>query len=149
MQNRAMPNIASVLKDEIARVARREMRATLDSLRKTSTSQRAEIAALKRRVHELERQVAKKARDRGRAKAESPIETTGMRFRAAGMAANRERLGLTARQFGVLVGVSAQVINAWEQGKTKPDREQLAAVAALRGITKQHAVERLAAAAGG
>lgn len=59
------------------------------------------------------------------------------------MAANRERLGLTARQFGQLVGVSTQTINAWEQRKSKPDADQLAIVASLRGISKTEAAERL------
>ena len=46
-----MPNIASVLKDEISRISRKEIRRETSSLKKSSTSYRSEIAALKRRVH--------------------------------------------------------------------------------------------------
>ena len=45
-----MPNIASVFKDEIVRVARKEIRNELAALKKASTTHRAEIAALKRRA---------------------------------------------------------------------------------------------------
>jgi DNA-binding transcriptional regulator YiaG len=145
-----MPNIAAVLKAEIARVARKEVRGAVDSLRKATTGHRSEVAALKRRLQELERQVKKQprpvARPQSAADAATAADSGGLRFRAAGMAKNRERLGLSAREFGLLVGVSAQAINAWEQGKAKPVGEQLAVVASLRGVTKAEAAERLAAA---
>ncbi len=147
-----MPNVAAALKAEIARVARRELRSTTDSLKKASATQRSEIAALKRRVQELERALKMQARANqspaARATLSAQEAPIGLRFRPAGMAANRERLGLSAREFGLLVGVSAQAINAWEQRKAKPNAEQLALVAALRGISKDQAAERLAAARG-
>jgi hypothetical protein len=45
-----MPNIASLLKAEISRVARKEIRAEITALRKAATTHRSEIAALKRRA---------------------------------------------------------------------------------------------------
>ena len=51
-----MPNIASLLKTEIARVARKEIRANVDELRKMVSSQRSQIAALKRRLDAAEKQ---------------------------------------------------------------------------------------------
>ena len=52
------------------------------------------------------------------------------------MAKNRERLGLSARNFGLLIGTTAQAVNAFESGKSKPEGKQLAAIAALRGAGK-------------
>ena len=49
-----MPNIATILKDEIARVARREVRAETQKLKKASTQHRTVIAALKRQLAALE-----------------------------------------------------------------------------------------------
>lgn len=49
-----MPNIAQALKEEIARLARKELRANTDSLKRVVTTYRSEIAALKRRVEQLE-----------------------------------------------------------------------------------------------
>ena len=67
------------------------------------------------------------------------------RFRASGMASNRKRLGLSAADFGLLVGASGQSVYAWEQGKARPRVRNLAAIAALRGVGKREVVERLAA----
>jgi hypothetical protein len=50
-----MPNIASVLKSEIARVARKEVRGEIQSLKKAVGTYRSEIADLKRRTKALER----------------------------------------------------------------------------------------------
>jgi hypothetical protein len=52
-----MPNIASILKSEIARVARKEVRGDTLGLKKTVSAYRAEIAALKRRVQAMEQEL--------------------------------------------------------------------------------------------
>jgi DNA-binding transcriptional regulator YiaG len=145
-----MPYIASVLKAEIARVSRKELKAQTDSLKKTVASQRAELSALRKRVSELE---AAGKRAQRTVRREAPVaasssDTLGaeqLRFRAAGMASNRKRLGLSAADFGLLVGTTGQSIYAWESGKTKPSRGYLEAIAALRGIGKREVAEKLAA----
>jgi DNA-binding XRE family transcriptional regulator len=149
-----MPNIASVLKAEIVRLARKELRSEVDSIRRALAAARAESAALKRRVSELERSLRQSARTaRARPPSSSPVvEGNGAdtyRFRASGMASNRKRLGLSAADFGLLVGASGQSVYAWEQGKARPRGKNLAAIAALRGIGKRGVVERLAALTSG
>jgi DNA-binding transcriptional regulator YiaG len=148
-----MPNIASVFKAEITRLARKELRENSDGLKKAVASQRSEIATLKRRVQALEAlvkrlaktQVAKPARGRAAATAEAEEPGSGeLRFRASGMAANRKRLGLSAADFALLVGTTGQSVYAWEAGKSKPRAEALAAIAALRGIGKREVETRLA-----
>lgn len=154
VQNAPMANLADTLKHEIARLARRELRREVGGMRKTVSSLRAEAAALKRQVAALEK--ALKAADRraradaprGRAAADVPAsadKAEGLRFRAAGMASNRKRLGLSAADFGRLVGATGQSVYAWEQGKTKPRADALAAIAALRGIGKREVMARLEA----
>jgi DNA-binding transcriptional regulator YiaG len=146
-----MPNIATILKAEISRVARKELRPVLDAFKKTTVAQRAEIAGLRKRLHELERQLKAQGRESRRQMApalpaqDSAAEATGLRFRAAGMAKNRERLGLSARDFGLLIGATAQAVNAFEGGKSKPVGKQLASIAALRGVGKLEVEIRLAA----
>jgi DNA-binding XRE family transcriptional regulator len=148
-----MPNIASVFKAEITRLARKEVREDSDHLKKVVAAHRTEIASLKRRVQALEALVKRLARGRGadsvRAARAAPVEpgrpsTEGLRFRAKGMAANRQRLGLSASDFGLLVGTTGQSVYAWEAGKTKPKPDSLAAIAALRGIGKREVEARLA-----
>ena len=51
-----MPDIASTLKAEISRIARKELRAETEPIKKAVAGYRKEIAALKRRIEALERQ---------------------------------------------------------------------------------------------
>lgn len=150
----AMPNIASVLKGEISRVARKEVRAETERLKKAVAAQRAEIISLKRRILELEKQLkalSRSAPSGGALKAsaspaaESDGDAAGLRFRAKGMATNRKRLGLSAEDFGVLVGATGKSVYLWEQGKSKPRAKNLTAIAALRGIGKREVVARVEA----
>jgi len=143
-----MANLAAVLKSEVTRLARKELRGETDALRKTVTGQRAEIAALKRRMADLEKSLkalTRLANKAGRV-AQSTLEegdVGSIRFRAAGMASNRKRLGLSAEDFGLLVGASGQSIYLWERGKAKPRQKSLAAIAALRGVGKREVAKRL------
>ena len=152
-----MANIATVFKAEITRLARKEVREGSDGLKKAVTAQRSEIANLKRRIQELEGVVKKLAKGSSAVtvRPRAPVSNesgdssgTGLRFRAKGMAANRKRLGLSAADFGLLVGATGQSVYAWESGKAKPRAEALAAIASLRGIGKLDAEARLAAAKG-
>ena len=131
------------------------MRDSGEGLKKTVASQRAEIAGLKRRIQALEAAVKRlaKTHDAGpaRPRAVAPgdagePDASGLRFRAGGMAANRKRLGLSAADFGLLVGATGQSVYAWESGKARPRADALAAIAALRGIGKREVEARLAAA---
>jgi DNA-binding transcriptional regulator YiaG len=144
-----LPNIASLLKEEIVRVARKTLRAETESLKKASAQYRSEIAALKRRVDTLERQLArvgkKIAKEEGELAPEVMVHQ--VRFSAKGLRAQRKRLGLSAGDFAVLVGVSPQTIYNWEAGSTRPRSDQLTAIAAVRGIGKREALARLNAAA--
>lgn len=144
-----MTNLASVLKSEVARLARKEVRAETETLKKTVATQRSEVAALKRRTSELEKAVKAlfpmSAQKRRSSETEvSEAETGQFRFRASGMASNRKRLGLSADDFGLLVGTSGQSIYNWESGKTRPRASHLSAIAALRSLGKKAAAERVA-----
>ena len=54
-----LANVASVIKDEIIRLARKELRSETEKLKKASAQYRSEIAALKRRSVELEKKVSR------------------------------------------------------------------------------------------
>jgi len=152
-----MPNLATVFKAEITRLSRKELRGNTDGLKKAIATQRSEIAGLKRRIKDLEATVKRLAKgtdaNQGRSRPVTSNETseseaTGLRFRAKGMAANRKRLGLSAADFGLLVGATGQSIYAWESGKAKPRPQALAAIAALRGVGKRDVEARLASLKG-
>jgi len=140
-----MPNIATVLKEEIARVARKETRADTHHLKKASAHYRADIAALKRRIAALEQLVGRlgkaTAKTAPTAKADQPV--VAFRFSASGLQAQRKRLGLSASEAALLLGVSDQSVYKWENGKARPRASQFASIAALRNLSKKEAATRL------
>lgn len=143
-----MTSLAAVLKSEVARLARKELRAEAETLRKVLASQRSDLAALKRRTSELEKSLkalTRLANKAGRTAKPNQGETHAgqYRFRARGMASNRKRLGLSAEDIGLPVGASGQSIYLWERGETKPRPKSLAGIAELRGIGKRDAIARL------
>ena len=79
-----MPNIATVLKSEITRLARKEIKAELVATKKVSTRHRREIAELKRQLRDQAKKIAALERigaTGGPAKATAPdADATPVRF---------------------------------------------------------------------
>jgi len=141
-----MPNIASVLKAEIARVSRKEVKAETKALKSASTRYRSEIAALKRQVTALQKAL-KLASGKRKPPDRAPLEEmseTRHRFSAKGLASQRKRLGLSAEALGKLIGVSGLSIYHWEGGKARPRANHLPAIAALKTLGKKDAAAVLA-----
>lgn len=142
-----MPNIAAVLRDEIRRLARKEVKAETGSTKQAVVQYRREIAQLKRQVRQQERKIAfLQGQERKRIEEPQADEEAveNARFSPRSVKAQRERLGLSAADYAQLVGVSSLTIYNWEKGKSRPRREQLAALVAVRGIGKREALKRLA-----
>jgi DNA-binding transcriptional regulator YiaG len=136
-----MPNIASVLKSEIERLARKQIRSEVQAIRKASAAHRSQIAALKRRVQSLE--AALKAMRRPSApEREAPTDRTpaiATRFSAKSLKSQRRRLGLSAADLGLLIGTTGQAIYNWEAGQARPRAAHLQAIAALRKLGRKQA----------
>ena len=86
-----MPNLASVFKAEIARIARKEVKSQVEPLRKQLAASRAEVTALKRRLSDVEK--GKKAKRTERSveaaavdRSQAEDDGTRFRFRASGLA---------------------------------------------------------------
>jgi DNA-binding transcriptional regulator YiaG len=113
-----MPNIASVLKDEIVRLCPKELKKEAYPIRKITAAHRRDLAEIKRqlvaahkRIQTLERAAAKTAPIR-------PAAPSGklIRFVAKGLRSMRQRLGLSAADLAALVGVSEQSVYNWDTG---------------------------------
>lgn len=140
-----MPNLSMILKIEITRLARKEIKAAVDPVRKANAGHRKEIAELKRDIASLRRDL-KAASKPSIARADASEEANaGTRFSAKGLKSLRARLGFSAAEFGLLVEASGQSVYNWETGKTVPRASQQAALASVRGIGKREAAKRLAA----
>ena len=140
-----MANLASALKQEIVRIARREIRAQTLTTKKASAQHRKHIAMLRRRIAQLEQSIASLNGRLSKQPQHAPAETEGnqLRFVAKGVRSLRERLGLSAERFGRLIGVSGQSVYNWERQISTPRDEQLRLLARIRGIGKREAVARL------
>jgi len=141
-----MSTFAEQLKNEIARIAKKEIRAETKTLKSVASQQRAEMVTLKRRVAELETSIKRLSKAQA-APDQSPVKAEGvsLRFRAAGFASLRQKLELTAAQMAQLLGVSPQSVYHWEMGKSRPRASQLPAIAAVRKLGKKQVAERLSA----
>ena len=140
-----MPNIAALLKSEISRVARKELRGQTAGLKKAVAAHRSEIASLKRRAQALEQELRRIGKAGAKAAPASDDEdaASSRRFSAKGLASQRRRLGLSAADCGLLVGASSQSVYNWEEGKVRPRARHLGAIAGLRSLGKREAKARL------
>ncbi len=142
-----MPNIATILKDEILRLARKEVRTELEGLKKASARYRSEIAALKRSLSDLEKRQIRL--ESGKVPRHSlggtkEGENTLLRYSAKGLVKLRARLGLSGPDLGRLMGVSTQTIYNWESEKARPRADKIKALAELRTLGKRAIKARLA-----
>lgn len=141
-----MTNLSAALKEEMCRVARKEIKSQTSSIGQAVARYRREIAKLKRQMREQQKRIAfLETQERKRlGQPEVHEDTTdGVRFSARSVKVQRKRTGLSAADYAKLVGVSALTIYNWEQGKSRPRKEQLASLVALRGIGKREAQAKL------
>jgi transcriptional regulator with XRE-family HTH domain len=143
-----MPDIGSMLRQEIARLSRRELRSEVRAARKASTQYRHHIAALRRQLSALERQVTtlqRRVADGHGGPARASPEEGGpkVRFSAGRLRTQRTKHGLTAGEYAKLLDVSEQTIYNWERGTHRPGQDRLAVIAELRGLGKRALQARL------
>lgn len=148
-----MSKLLTVLKDEIRRLARKEVRAQTLTTKRTAAAHRHEIARLKRlvqsyekRIDRLASQISQQAERGGAAEMD---EGPSKRFSSRSVRAQRRRLKLSAAEYGKLIGVTGQTIYQWEQGKSRPRRSQFAALIGVRAIGRRAALARLSEAGKG
>lgn len=144
-----MPNIAQLLKDEITRLARKEVKQSVVPLKKETVEMKRTIAALRRRVDNLER--AKKRLEKVTGETKRPgaqikdEEVKSLRVTAKGVRAMRKRTQLSQAQFGTLLGVSTQTVANWEgkEGPLQLRGNAKKALVDLRGVGARDARRRL------
>ncbi len=136
-----MPNIAAVLREEILRLARKEVRRQTNVLRKASAQYRKDIAEMKRRVSDLQRKVVPLEQQLfKRVSFQVPeVRAEHVRFTAKSLRSQRRRLRLSAADYGKLIGVTGQTVYSWEHGTSRPRRQQVARIASARGMGRREA----------
>ncbi len=149
-----MPNITSVINDQIRRLARREINANNRRIRRLTAQHRRDIAALKRQMSAISKSIAFLERQEKRRIANPAMlpsaqtsnlgpRGTPVRFRADGLRTHRAKLGLSAKDYGQLVGASGLSVYNWEAGKSRPRKSQVMKLVSVRGLGKREALKRL------
>jgi DNA-binding transcriptional regulator YiaG len=138
-------SFANSLKQEIARVSRKEIKANTDSTRRAVAQFRRDIAELKRVVKTMERRMSalEKEEKKRVGKPVAPDLAEGARFGGKWVRSHRHKIGLSQADYARLVGVSSLTIYNWESGRTRPRREQLNSWVAVRTLGKRDAERRL------
>ena len=113
-----MSQLMVVMKDEIRRIARKEIRAATAGLKKDKTTFRKAVADLRRQakaqrasINQLLSVATKQVKT-----ATEAAEGSKARVTAKGIRALRKRLKLSQAQFGKLIGVSGHTVLKWEHG---------------------------------
>jgi len=141
-----MANYQTSFRQEVRRIARKEIRSELKSTKQAVSRYRSEIAALKRKHKELERLIkALQSREEKKSRADSADveQPKRRRYSVGSLKSQRKKSGLSQADYAKLVGVSAATILNWEGGKTKPDDERFQKLVSLRGISKKEAQKRI------
>jgi DNA-binding transcriptional regulator YiaG len=135
-----MPNIAKVLREEVQRLAKRQVKASLAPLKRDNTRLKKTVAELRRELTVLSRSNRELVTKMAGITAEKERETatdiaSKLRPTSNSLAKLRRRLDLTQVEFAKLLGVSGQAVTHWE-GKGSRVRMRNANLLALAGIQK-------------
>ena len=147
-----MSQLMTVMKAEIRRIARKEIRAATAGMKKDQTTFRKAVAGLRRQTKEHRstiRQLLQVATKQAKMATMAPEAAAGSKARvtAKGIRALRKKLKLTQIEFGKLVGASGQAVLKWEHvpGPLKLRARTRRALLAIRGLGIQEARLRLGA----
>jgi DNA-binding transcriptional regulator YiaG len=144
-----MPNIASVLKQEINRLAAKQVRVAVNPLRKEKLALKKAVRDLRGRVEQLEGELQLLKADQDRSKklviGALPAKELAIRITAKGMRSLRKKQRLSQAEFARLVGVSVPTVWQWEKktGALKVRDATKKAIFAIRDLGAREARRRL------
>jgi len=135
-----MGKMEETLREEIARLARKELRPTIDSLSREMRELKRTIARLVKTVDVLKKAVDQNARP-GLATA-SPDQTSrggikAPRITAKSIKGLRKKLGITQERLAILLNVSTSTVAFWEQKRAMPRGKNRAALLTLRKLGRK------------
>ena len=146
-----MNTFSNAFRAEVVRMARKELKPELQSMRKALTSHRSEIAALKREVKALTSQLKATQRtvkvpEKSSISEEAPTRKGGRKwvFKPEALAAKRAELGISQKDMAKLLQASSLSAYKWESGKANPRAAQLERIHKVLNLGKRKALALLA-----
>jgi DNA-binding transcriptional regulator YiaG len=145
-----MPNLSQVIKAEISRISRKEIKSAIGQLRNSTIALKKTSAQLKKRIGALEAQTKRIASLRNALAAQEQSNATTepdakVRITSKTIRKLRGKLGLSQDGFAKLLGVSSQAVYIMEhkQGRLNLRTATLTKLLSVRGIGKREAQARL------
>ena len=142
-----MPDVASVLREEIRRLARKEVKSATSAQSKQIRDLKSGIKVLRGQVASLQKALTASRRAGAAANGKSPEEekTKAVRVSPTSIRNHRKRLKLSQAQLGQLLGVSTTTVVFWESGRSAPRGSNRHALAEVRKLGKKDAQALLGA----
>ena len=138
-----MPNLNQILREEIVRLAKREINQQVKPLKGQLVELRKTGPAQRRRIEQLEKELAGKA-DKERVIAPRTVsEDDDVRVPRGSVRKHRERLGLSQREMALLLDVSTLTVSNWETERTSPSGKNKLGFAELRKMGAREVWNRL------
>jgi DNA-binding transcriptional regulator YiaG len=135
-----MGKVEGIIKSEIARLAKREVRKVSVPLGRDVRSLKSVVSQLRRTVLGLQRITTsqQKELEKGKMVLEaSPEEVKESRFSPRLIRSLRRHLGLTQKEMAVLTSVTVGAVHLWESGQFKPSIKKKAVMVALRKLGRR------------
>ena len=138
-----MPNLNQILREEIVRLARREINQQVGALKSQLVEMRKTDREQRHRIEQLEKELAGKA-DKERVIAPRTLsEDDDVRVSRGSVRKHRERLRIAQREMALLLDVSTLTVSNWETEKTSPSGKNKLAFAELRKLGVREVWDRL------
>jgi len=148
---KTVANVVKILKEEIARISKKEAKSATQAIGKSNTLLRKTVADLKKRLVLLEKEnkrlvAAMKKHQVAQPEKIDMEEEKKARFTPRGMRALRKKLRLSQADFGKLLGTTPHAVYLWETkvGALNLRHKTRAAILSVRGLGAREAKEKLA-----
>ena len=141
-----MGKVESIIKSEIIRLAKREVRQVsvplggdVRSLKNTASQLRKSVLSLERFAAHQQKELSKRE-----IRLEAPPEEIKQsRFSPRLLQSLRKRLGITQKELAILAGVTVGAAHLWEIGKFRPKDNKMGVLVALRKLNRRQVRELL------
>ena len=135
-----MGKIEAIIKSEIVRLAKREIREISTPLARDIRALKSTVSQLRKTVLTLERFTALQKEELKKKEIfleATPEEMEISRFSPRLIQSLRKQLGVTQRELALLTGVTVGAIHQWESGMFKPRQEKKGMLVALRKLGRR------------
>jgi DNA-binding transcriptional regulator YiaG len=141
-----MGKLEGIIKDEIVRLAKREMRMKFVPLRRDVLSLKLTVSQLRKSVSSLQKFVSQQEKQMGPKPfpGVTPEDMKKARFSPRLIKSLRKHLGVSQREMAKLAGVTVGAVFKWEKGKFEPRDDKKKILIGLRKFGRQEARQLLA-----